>query len=212
MSVALTRDQAREARVVFDNWWNAATVVDAAALREAEAHAREVPAVVVPPSRPATHGGDVARIAAKLLAEARHVNLWAKAVYGDEDADWEGDDRWIASAKRGPSSERKARPTFAAGDLVLIYAKESQVCDAIVEVTAEAIWAPHIIAQDRPRADADRWPWLNYVRGRLWVARADGIRPTDVGFTPMGLRSGHRRLELAEFAAAVRHFAGDNVQ
>ncbi len=206
MSVALTPDQARAARDAFDGWWDSATVVNEAALRDAEARAREVPAVVVPPSRPSPPGGDdLPQVAAELLAEARHVNLWAKAVYGDEEADWEGDDLWIASSKRG-------KPTFAPGDLVLIYAKDLQVCDAIVEITAEAIWAPDIIAEDRPQEDADRWPWLNWVRGRLWVPSANGIKPADLGFTPQGLQGGHRRLDLAEFAAAVRHFAGDSVQ
>lgn len=148
---------------------------------------------------------DVARVAAEPLAEARTVDLWAKAVYGDEEVDWDGDDLGIASSKRG-------RPAFAVGDLVPIYAKGLHVCDAIVEVTDEAVWAPDVIAEDRPQDEADRWPWLNYVRGRLWVASKDGITPADLGFTPQGLQGGHRRLDLAEFAAAVRHFAGESVQ
>lgn len=77
--------------------------------------------------------------AALLDAEARTVDLWAKAVYGDEEADWDGDDLWIAISKRG-------RPTFAVGDLVLIYAKGLRVCDAIAGVTDEAVWAPDVIA------------------------------------------------------------------
>jgi hypothetical protein len=36
--------------------------------------------------------------------------------------------------------------------------------------------------------------------------------PADLGFTPQGLQGGHRRLDLAEFAAAVRHFAGERIQ
>ncbi|MCR6647271.1 MAG: phospholipase D-like domain-containing protein [Cellulomonas sp.] len=203
LSVMLAQDQVKAAEVAFDGWWNASVVVNEATLGDAEAHARKVP-TVVPPSPPPGRA-NVAQVAAELLAEARHVNLWAKAVYGDAEANWEGDDLWIASSKRG-------RPTFAPGDLVLIYAKDLHVCDAIVEITAEAIWAPDIIAEDRPQEDADRWPWLNWVRGRLWVASIDGIAPADLGFTPQGLQGGHRRLDLAEFAAAVRHFAGDSVQ
>ena len=205
MSVMLAADQVKAAQAAFDGWWAQPAEVDEAALRDAEDRAHEVPGAVVPPARPAGVEDKVAQVAAELLAEARHVNLWAKAVYGDEEADWEGDDLWIASSKRG-------KPTFAPGDLVLIYAKDLHVCDAIVEITAEAIWAPDIIAEDRPQEDADRWPWLNWVRGRLWVASTDGITPTDLGFTPQGLQGGHRRLDLAEFAAAVRHFAGDSVQ
>lgn len=205
MYVELSTDQSKAAQVALDGWWAQSAEVDEAALRDVEDRARAVPDVIVPPSPPVGVETEVAQVAAELLAEARHVNLWAKAVYGDEEADWEGDDLWIASSKRG-------KPTFAPGDLVLIYAKDLHVCDAIVEIKAEAIWAPDIIAEDRPQEDADRWPWLNWVSGRLWVASANGITPADLGFTPQGLQGGHRRLDLAEFAAAVRHFAGESIQ
>lgn len=203
MSVMLAEDQVKVTQSAFDSWWTSSAKVDEAALRDAEDRARKVPNVI-PPSPPLGADNAVAQTAAELLAESRHVNLWAKAVYGDEEADWEGDDLWIASSKRG-------KPTFAPGDLVLIYAKDLHVCDAIVEITAEAIWAPDIVAEDRPQEDAERWPWLNWVRGRLWVASTNGITPADLGFTPQGLQGGHRRLDLAEFAAAVRHFAGESV-
>lgn len=206
MSVLLDPPQVMTAAAVFDAWWDEAAIVNEAALRDAEARARAVP-TVAPLS---TQGqGDaeteIANEAAALLAEARNVRLWAKAIYGDEEADWSGDDLWIASSKRG-------RPAFAPGDLVLIYAKDLHLCNAIVEITAEASWEPDFIAEDRPPEEADRWPWLNYVRGRLWVDSSNGIAPAALGFTPQGLQGGHRRLDQAEFAAAVRHFAGESVQ
>ncbi|MBO3089078.1 phospholipase D-like domain-containing protein [Cellulomonas dongxiuzhuiae] len=206
VSVELTPSQVGAAKVALDAWWSDAVVVDEAALLDAQARAREVPTVAAPStSQEDDPDSEIAAEAAALLTEAGGVHLWVKAVYGDEEANWEGDGLWIASSKRG-------KPTFAPGDLVLIYAKDLRLCNAIVEVTAEPIWAPDIIAQDRPQEDADRWPWLNYVRGRLWVHSTNGITPADLGFTGQGLQGGHRRLDQAEFAAAVRHFAGESVQ
>ncbi|WP_029291283.1 hypothetical protein [Cellulomonas sp. HZM] len=205
-TVRLAPTQVDEARTIIGEWWDGAAVVDDALLAATDSDARKVRSVPAPdPDEGADEDEDTIVEAAALLAEARGVNLWAKAVYGDEDPpDWSGDEPWIASSKRG-------KPSFAIGDLVLIYARDLHLCNAVVEVTENAIWAPDVIAQDRPQEDAERWPWLNYVRGRLWVASEHGITPSDLGFTPQGLQGGHRRLELAEFAAAVRHLAGETV-
>lgn len=206
VSVELTPSQVAAAKAALDAWWSEAVVVDEAALLDAVARAREVPSVAAPStSQEDDPDSEVAEEAAALLAEARGVQLWVKAVYGDEEADWEGGGHWIASSKRG-------KPTFAPGDLVLIYAKGLRLCNAIVEITDEPIWAPDVFAQDRPQEDAERWPWLSYVRGRLWVDSTNGVTPGDLGFTGQGLQGGHRRLGQAEFAAAVRHFAGETVQ
>lgn len=144
-------------------------------------------------------------MAAELLAEARSVNLWVKAVCGEEDPpDWSGDGMWIASSKRG-------RPSFAVGDLVLIYARDLHLCSAIVEITEPPRLAPEVHSADgAPQEDADRWPWVNSVQGWMWVGSQDGITPADLGFNAQGLQGGHRRLDLAEFAAAVRYLAGEH--
>jgi len=205
VTVRLTGDQVSAASALLDSWSAQGAAVDETMLAEVGERARKVPSVPAPDPDETDVDQHVIDEAAALLREARNVNLWVKAVYGDEDPpDWSGPDAWIASSKRG-------RPSFAVGDLVLIYARDLHLCNAIVEITAEAEWAPHIIAEDRPQEDADRWPWLNYVDGRLWVPSAQGISPADLGFTPQGLQGGHRRLDLPEFALAVRHFAGETI-
>lgn len=201
VAVRLSSPQVAAAMRATERWWTTATVVDEQLLRRAEADACKLP-VVSPPRRL----GDekIVRETATLLGEARGVNLWVKALYGDQDPpDWTRRGTWISSSKKG-------RPSFAVNDLVLIYARDLHVCNAILQITREARYAPEILlAAGRSQEHAERWPWVNYVKGRMQVGSQDAVTPAELGFKPQGLQSGHRRLDLAEFAAAVRHLGGE---
>lgn len=133
-----------------------------------------------------------------LLAEARGARLWVKAVYGDDESGGWEDGALIASSKKG-------KPTFRTGDLALIYLRDHGVCNAVVEITSTARWAPEELPEMEYTAeDAARWPWVNDVRGRMWVPTGLGAAPEHFGVDRRGLQNGHVRIELAEFAAAAR--------
>lgn len=139
----------------------------------------------------------------QLLAEAGGVNLWIKAVYGNEAAAGveREDGSWFSSSKRG-------RPHFAVGELVLIYAKGAQRCNTVLEIATEARYDPDFVVSDgRTHEEGDRWPWVNDVKVRLQVPISVGVPLSHLGFTGLSLQGGHKRLGLSEFAAAVRYLA-----
>lgn len=207
LGVRLDAGQQQEAVGHFDEWWASASVIDEPGIKLAEAAAarlRTSVSVVISERSPVQDTWDQTELANQLLEESAGVNLWVKAVYRDEeDADvpW-GDGAWISSSKRG-------RPSFAVGDLVLIYAKGVHRCNSVVEIADVARYDPAFVVSDgRPQEDGDRWPWVNDVQVRLQVPIAAGVPLSHLGFTGQSLQGGHKRLGLSEFAAAVRYLAG----
>jgi len=204
LGVLLDAAQRAGAAEQFDTWWNASSTVSEALLDEVEEAARDLSSVVprvFPGSLPEV--SSILDVADELLAEARTSQLWAKAVYQDVEAadeDW-GPNPWFSSSKKG-------KPGFRPGDLVLIYAKHAQVCNAVVEVTSEPRFDPNHIKDDgRTSEEADRWPWVNDIKVRLQVPAARGIPLAQLGFTGLSLQGGHKRLEANEFALAIKHLA-----
>lgn len=201
LGVSLNAAQCGAARLLFENWWSDATVVDEAALREVERQARDLPrpARLTPGKRIAT--GSVGALAETLLLEARDRGLWVKAVYGDGGALFDGEG-WIFSSP--------GRPSFKIGDLVLVYSREAGACNAVVEIVSEARHDPEFVEIDGGYSpeDANRWPWVNEVRGRLVIPADQAPAPEDIGFTAQGLQNGRKRLDLSQFAIAMRLASG----
>ena len=197
LMVDLSAEQLASAAHSLDAWWRVASRVGPGELAAAKAAARRLPVTVAPPVIEDPEADDALAVGA-LLAEAREVGLWVKAVYGDDDSGGWEDGALIASSKKG-------RPKFAIGDLALIYLRDHGVCNAVVEITSDPWNEPGELAERQiPPAEAARWPWANDVRGRLWVPMAAGVAPDDFGIDRRGLQNGHVRIDLAEFAAAVR--------
>jgi hypothetical protein len=204
LGVRLDASQRLEAIRYFDGWWDSASPVNEARIKEVEEAARTLPvsvSVMVGEPGPADDVVDQARTANQLLAEAAGVRLWLKAVYQDEAA---------ADLPSGNhmGSSRQGRPSFEVGDLVLIYANGPRRCNAVVEVTSLARLHPEFsIEQGRPQEHANRWPWVNDVQPRLHVPSSAGVPLSHLGITGQALQRGHKRLGLGEFAAAVRYLA-----
>lgn len=202
LGVTLGPDQREAAAAIVAAWWDAASPVDEATLKRAEEAARALPKIIysiddLPPT-----AGSKSEIATRLLVEARDRDLWVKAVY-DDGADPHWPKRaWISSSKRG-------RPSFEPGDLVLIYARGLHRCNAIVEVTSTSRFDPDFVeSEGYPRENAERWPWVNDVTGLLAVDPPEAVPPAIVGFSAQGLQGGHKRLDLAQFAAATQYLSG----
>jgi len=200
LMVDLSPEQLASAAHALDAWWRGASPVGPGELAAAKAAARRLPVTVAPPIIEDPEADGALAVAA-LLEEARQVGLWVKAVYGDDDSGGWEDGSLIASSKKG-------RPHFAIGDLALIYLRDHGVCNAVVEITSEPWNDPdELVERQITSEEAARWPWANDVRGRLWVPLAEGVSPGDFGIDRRGLQNGHVRIDLAEFAAAVRSLA-----
>lgn len=202
LSVRLQADAVVEATRQVATWWNDAKPVLGHDLTELEAEARKLPRAALV-SLPELVGNGSNSALVDLLADARLVNLWVKAQYGEPDADQWREEFWFSS--RGDRV-----PSFKAGDLVLIYARDVHACYAIVEV----VDSPHndpqfVLTHGRPISEAERWPWVNRTVPRLVPTDGRMVSPQDLGFTGQSLQGGHKRLDLAEFAAAARALAGD---
>jgi hypothetical protein len=202
LGVTLDVDQREAAAAVVAGWWAAATQVDDVALKQAEAAARALPKTVHSVDELPPGSGATSAIATQLLVEARDRGLWVKAVYDDgTDPSWP-ERGWISSS--GPG-----KPSFKSGDFVLIYAQGLHRCNAIVEVTSPARFDPDFVeAAGYPRENAERWPWVNDVRGLLAVEAGEAVPPALVGFSAQGLQGGRKKLDLAQFAAAAQYLAG----
>lgn len=202
LGVLLDPEQQARATAIVEAWWNKARPVDTDALDAAEAAARAIPVHDSLVGDLADVTGTRSDIATRLLARARLHTLWAKAVYGDGSTSDGRPRTFISSSKAG-------RPTFAPGDLVLIYAKDLRACPTIVEVTSESRFDPDFVeAAGYPRANAERWPWVNDVTELLAVGPDDAVPSESIGFTGQALQNGHKKLDLAQFAAAVQYLAG----
>lgn len=109
---------------------------------------------------------------------------------------------WVAS----PAIRK---PSFAEGDLMLIYAVYTRACNAIVRVAGPTVHDPaFVIAQGIPPEDATRWPWITPVDGVLQVPVEDGVPLQRLGLTGQSLQNGHTRMPTGGLAAALRHMVG----
>lgn len=206
LSLRLRPEDAVAARARADGWWHTSTPVSRRDIDDLDRRARELPrAVAVQLSSELGAGeGELSQLA-DLVSDARERNLWVKAQHGQPNYDQWRDEFWFSSA-------RHRRPSFAPGDLVLIYAKEAHACYAIVEVIDQPRNDPRYIVErgGRPEAEANRWPWVNRTSPRLVPTGERLVRPVDLGFTGQGLQGGHKRIGLPEFVVAVRALGGES--
>jgi hypothetical protein len=199
LTVALNAEQRAAAVVQFDTWWNQATVVTLAKLRTCKHEAKKVRVAL--DGEPAdTEQSDVAA-ADELLTEASDVEVWIKAVYRDATT---ADDPWNETlwfADPGPG-----KPAYRSGDLVLIYAKETKHCNAVLEVTDESRLDPGFaLAQGVPEGEARRWPWITPAKPRLQVPITQGVPLERLGVKGGSLEPGHRRMPVGGLALALRY-------
>lgn len=143
--------------------------------------------------------------AEQLLADAREParGLWLKLEYGPPALDGWRQDAWFASPKKG-------RPGFRPGDLVVMCAKDTHDCYAVVEVVGDPESQPADYlawAMEHDPGAIDRWPWINRTKPRLVPDELLELKLSEVGVSAGGLQNGHVRLQLDQFAASVRGLA-----
>ncbi|MBS0024486.1 phospholipase D-like domain-containing protein [Microbacterium paraoxydans] len=204
LSLRLRPDDALAVWTQLDEWWNASAAVSREDIDDLDRRARELPRAIAVEFSPGPDefNEDISELA-DLVSDARERSLWVKAQYGQPKYNQWRSEFWFSSAAH-------RRPSFAPGDLVLIYAKEAHACYAIVEVVDEPRNDPQYIVErgGRPEEEANRWPWVNRTIPRLVPTRERLVRPVDLGFTGQGLQGGHKRIALPEFVAAVRALGG----
>lgn len=143
--------------------------------------------------------------AERLLADARDSarGLWLKLEYGDPALDGWRQESFFASPNKG-------KPGFRPGDLVVVCAKGTKDCYAVVEVTAEPEFQPadylQWTAQNDPGAEA-RWPWVNRTKPRMVPSELMELKLHELGVSGPALQNGHVRLKFDQFTAAVRALA-----
>lgn len=144
-------------------------------------------------------------LAEDLLADARDPrrSLWLKLEYGRPGLDSWRQESWFASPKKG-------RPGFRPRDLVLICAKHTYDCYAVVEVISEPEFQPKDYVAWTAAEDPDaptRWPWINRTVPRLVPSALMELKLEELGIRSQGLQNGHVRLKFDQFTAAVRALA-----
>ncbi len=141
-------------------------------------------------------------IVEELLSDAREQSrtLWLKLEYGEPKLGGWLQESWIASPKKG-------KPSFRPGDLVLICAKETKDCYAVVEISSSPELKPDdyvkALAGHAPEA-IERWPWINRTIPRLVPEELLPLKFRELGVNGQGLQNGHVRLQLDQFAFGVR--------
>ncbi len=198
LGVALDPSQAAAAAATLATWRAQATTVTAGMVDACE---RQAASLLVATPRPPGLSGPVDAADEVLRAGVAAKQVWVKALYYDAvmaEQPW-GHDDWVASPARG-------KPSFSVGDLLLIYASYTDVCNAVVRVTGPTRDDPvFLVAQGWPDEDAARWPWVTPVEGMLQVPVTDGVPVTRLGLTGQSLRNGHTRMPTGGLAAALRH-------
>ncbi|MFI5502334.1 phospholipase D-like domain-containing protein [Nocardia asteroides] len=207
LSVLLQGEAIEETRRILASWWTG-DLVDPHRLARLATEAANLPKAAKYVPTNGRESAPTARDVEQLLADARDPGraLWVKAQHHDPHLDgWRGAG-WFSSSKRG-------KPGFRQGDLVLIYSKDAHGCYAVVEITDEPTFDPDYVAARSEVPDAgERWPWVNTTMPRLVPTELQIVTYQEIGFSPQALQSGHKRLTLSEFAAAVRTLAERTVE
>lgn len=202
LGISLTIEQADEARLLIEGW--PANVVAHADLEDVLSKAKAL-----------GHSGrtqdnrldadSALQLAEQLLLDSRDPQraLWLKLEYGEPALDGWREEAWFASPKKG-------KPGFRPGDLVLICAKDTRDCYAVVEVTGEPEYQPEYYAHWTAANDVDalaRWPWINTTKPRLVPPVLMELKVGELGVSGQALQNGHVRLKLDQFSAGVRTLA-----
>lgn len=178
--------------------------VDAATLDDLALRARHLTGVPDDPQEAPTRETAL-RLAEQLLIDARDGSreLWLKLEYGDPALEGWRKDSWFASPDNG-------RPACRPGDLVVICAKGTYDCYAILEVTSVAEYQPVDYAEWinlRAPEDLTRYPWINRTAPRLVPSHLVNLNISEIGALKRGLQNGHIRLSFDQFTAAASMWA-----
>lgn len=202
LGVVLLAEEARQARRAVEAW--PARVVTKADLDDLLARSERLTrqSAVQNDELDAT---TALQLAEQLLADARDVGrgLRLKLEYGEPALDGWREDSWFASPKKG-------KPGFRAGDLVMVCAKDTRDCYAVVEVTDDPEHQPADYVAWTGEYDpdaAERWPWINRTKPRLVPDELMELKLYELGVSGQGLQNGHVRLQLDQFTAGVRALA-----
>lgn len=202
LGVVLSPDDAKDARHAIEAWpARVVTEADLAdLLAKSESLTRQL--AVQHDDLDATMA---LQLAEQLLADARDTGrgLWLKLEYGEPALDGWREDSWFASPKKG-------KPSFREGDLVVVCAKDTHDCYAVVEVAHDPEYQPEDYVAWTTEYDpeaADRWPWINRTLPRLVPDELMELKLHELGVSGQGLQNGHVRLQLDQFTAGVRALA-----
>lgn len=210
IGVGLAPEQVVGLRATIEGW--PAHVVSEADLDNLEERARNVASMSGRAPEPADP--TELRCAAEqvlLDAQSGERELWIKVEYGDPKPEAWQDPYFFASPKKDRPG--KGRPSFKAGDLVLICAGNTNDCYAIVEVTGEAEWKtnlPLFPGQVRDEEAIEKWPWVNRTHPRLVPLHEVHYKKADLGLRGTG-RGSHLKLRLDQFTAAARVLGEDGI-
>jgi hypothetical protein len=202
LGVELDADQLRAATQVISSWPTRA--VDTDDLVKLLERAKRLTGDEYSPSAELDRDA-VVQLSEMLLRDARDPKrtLWVKAENGEPALDGWRKDSWFASPKKG-------RPQFSEGDLVVMYAKGTSDCYAVVEVQSEAEFhAPDYVewVASRKPEDLEQYPWINRTRPRFVPSRLVNLTAKELEIDTRGLQNGHIRLTFDQFTATVRGLA-----
>ncbi|MGP5127696.1 phospholipase D-like domain-containing protein [Brachybacterium tyrofermentans] len=202
LGVELAPENVDQARTAIDTWPSSA--VDHEDLNALLAASRELTKPDSTPPDDVLDSMSALHLAERLLADARDTDrsLWLKLEYGEPALDGWRQESWFASPKKG-------RPGFRAGDFVVICAKDTHDCYAVVEVTADPEFQPqsYIDAMEDKTEALNRWPWINRTTSRLVPNQLMELKLTELGVSGQALQNGHVRLGFDQFTMGVRALA-----
>lgn len=207
LSITLDVAAASAAATFVSSWASEATPISSSDIDAAEAAARLLHVAMPRPMAAISEPGAVMTLidtADDLLHAATSARVWVKAVFG-------GADRADAKMYDGEliGSSKAGKPSFAPGDLLVMYYKWSSVCCRVVEVVGETLLAPEmLIEQGVSPEDSERWPWATPVRDRLHVPAENGVRLDRFGLTGQSLQRGHCRMPTGGLATFLRELVG----
>ncbi|WP_170297351.1 hypothetical protein, partial [Georgenia thermotolerans] len=203
LGVELDPAQAEQARAVILAW--PARVIGHRDLDELLEESRRLTRTSVRGQEHELDAASALKLAEELLADARDPqrSLWLKLEYGEPGLDGWRQESWIASPKKG-------KPGFRPGDLVIICAKATYDCYAVVEVISDPEFQPQDYAEWAAGYTPDalaRWPWINRTAPRLVPSTLMELKLEELGIRGQGLQNGHVSLKFDQFTAGVRALA-----
>lgn len=199
LGVCMTDDERDQARKEILSW--PARIVTTPDLDELLAKSRKITTVSKAVFDPLS-ADSALQLAERLLVDARDDTrgLWLKLEYGEPALDGWREASYFASPKKG-------KPGFKPRDLVLICAKNTHDCYAVVEVTSEPEYQPEDYLNDYEHDAAERWPWVNRTKPRLVPDELMELKLDELGVNGKALQNGHVRLVFDQFTAGVRALA-----
>jgi PLD-like domain len=142
---------------------------------------------------------------------ARNRGYWVKAMYHDAARDrpnWWRRATWISDVHLPPRNGGgpRRRPSYRAGDFIVLYLKQPQRCPAIFEVVEEARYRPDVVARRAP-GDESRWGWVTRVRVVAATDLQNAPLLEETGKVGRALQNGFVRLDARGFERVRRRIA-----